>query len=319
MYRLYNLSLRQSHHIHIRHFSAPPRTKLQAYLALTRWHAPIGSILLYIPCAQSILLAATVNTTPLLPTLGMLGLFGTGAVVMRSAGCVINDLWDRDLDRKVTRTAQRPIAAGEITVPEAITFLGGLLTVGLAVLTQLNAYSIVLGASSLALVVVYPLMKRITYVPQLVLGIAFNWGALLGYPALIGVQDWSIVLPLYASGVSWTILYDTIYAHQDIKGDKEAGIKSTALLFNEKTKPVLSILAIAQFALLADLGVALDLGAGYWSGNVLAAAYTAHMIKALDIKNPKDCGEWFKKSQIVGWLVAAGIGIEYARSLFQDS
>jgi 4-hydroxybenzoate polyprenyltransferase len=166
----------------------------------------------------------------------MLGLFGVGAVIMRGAGCTINDLWDKDLDNKVTpteidkltkvsRTKSRPLAAGDLTAFQAVTFLAGQLSIGLAVLTQLNWYSIFLGASSLSLVVTYPLFKRITYWPQFVLGmtlesvdigLAFNWGALLGWPALLGgdMMNWAVVLPLYASGILWTLAYDTIYAHQ---------------------------------------------------------------------------------------------------------
>lgn len=245
----------------------------------------------------------------------MLCLFGAGAFVMRSAGCVINDLWDRDLDKQVERTAARPIASGEIAVTEAVVFLGGLLSIGLGVLTQLNLYSIVLGAASMMLVVVYPLMKRVTYLPQLVLGLAFNWGALLGYPALVGFQDWSAVLPLYSAGIAWTLIYDTIYAHQDIKDDRHIGIKSTALLFGDATKPVLCVLSIAQFAPLTYLAIDHSLGPGFWLGSGLGLAYTVRILYLLDIKDVKGCGEWFRKSQIVGWLIALGLGADYLHDL----
>lgn len=153
----------------------------------------------------------------------LLALFGIGAVVMRGAGCTINDLADRDIDNKVARTVDRPITSGKVSVKQAIAFLGGQLSAGLAVLLSLNNYrfdfflshpSIVLGASSLFLVVVYPFMKRITYWPQIVLGLAFNWGTLLGYSAAKGFCDWSVTIPLYIAGISWTLVYDTIYAHQ---------------------------------------------------------------------------------------------------------
>lgn len=291
------------------------RSKFSEYLALTRFHAPVGSVLLFLPCAQSILLAADLNSIDPLDTAKMLILFGTGAFVMRSAGCVINDLWDRDLDKQVSRTALRPIASGEISVPEAIVFLGGLLSVGLGILTQLNLYSIVLGAASMGLVVVYPLMKRVTYLPQLVLGLAFNWGALLGYPALVNVQDWSAVLPLYTAGISWTLIYDTIYAHQDIKDDRQVGIKSTALLFGDSTKQILSALTIGQFGSLAYLGATQDLGPVFWTGGAMAFAYTARILYSLDIKDVKGCGVWFKRSQFVGWLIAFGLGGEYLQHL----
>ncbi|CAD6992812.1 unnamed protein product [Ceratitis capitata] len=150
------------------------------------------------------------------PDWKMLGLFATGALIMRGAGCTINDLWDKDIDAKVERTPQ--------------------LSLGLLVLLQLNWQSIVLGASSLGLVITYPLMKRITYWPQLVLGMAFNWGALLGWCATQGAVNWEACLPLYLSGICWTIVYDTIYAHQDKFDDIQIGVKSTALRFGENTK-----------------------------------------------------------------------------------
>ncbi|CCG84933.1 protein of unknown function [Taphrina deformans PYCC 5710] len=294
------------------------RSKLAAYLALTRFHAPVGSTLLFLPCAQSTLLAGVLTHADPPSTLKLLALFGTGAFVMRSAGCVINDLWDRNLDKKVSRTALRPIASGELSVIEGIVFLGGLLSLGLGVLTQLNVYSIILGASSMSLVIVYPLMKRVTYLPQLVLGLAFNWGALLGYPALVGTQDWSAVLPLYASGICWTMIYDTIYAHQDISDDRKVGIKSTALLFGDNTKPILSMLSVGQFGALAYIGSAFELGAGFWAGSAAALFYTARMVYLLDIKDIPGCGAWFRKSQYVGWLIAAGLGLEYSRELLGE-
>lgn len=290
------------------------RSKLQAYAALIRLQAPVGTTLLFLPCAQSILLAASQTGASASSTAGMLALFSTGAFLMRSAGCVINDLWDQDLDKQVSRTATRPIASGEISPREAFLFTGGLLSGGLLVLTQLNTYSIVLGAASMGLVVVYPLMKRVTYLPQLVLGLAFNWGALLGYPALAGVQAWDAVLPLYTAGISWTLIYDTIYAHQDARDDVKAGIKSTALLFGRDTTKVLSMLAIAQFGSLAYLSHVCDLGVGFATGSTLAAAYTAVMLAKLDIDDEAGCGRWFRRSQYVGWLIAGGLAVDYIAS-----
>lgn len=234
---------------------------------------------------------------------------------MRSAGCVINDVWDRNLDRAVARTATRPLASGEVTLPEAGVVLTTLLAGGLAVLTQFNVYTILLGASSMALVVIYPAMKRVTYVPQLVLGLAFNWGALLGYPALMGHQDWSVVVPLYVSGVVYTIIYDTIYAHQDASDDRKVGIKSTALLFGDNTKSVLSMLTVLQYAALAQVGVTSDLGVLFWTGGVLSLLYTARMIYKVNINNTQSCAKWFKSSQNIGWLIVAGLSGEYLASV----
>ncbi|XP_043304041.1 4-hydroxybenzoate polyprenyltransferase, mitochondrial isoform X4 [Cervus elaphus] len=184
---------------------------LQPYLRLMRLDKPIGTWLLYLPCTWSIGLAADPGC---LPDWYMLSLFGTGAVLMRGAGCTINDMWDQDFDKKVTRTASRPIAAGDISTFQSFVFLGGQLTLALGILLCLNYYSIALGAASLLLVITYPLMKRITYWPQLALGLTFNWGALLGWSAIKGSCDPSVCLPLYFSGIMWTLIYDTIYAHQ---------------------------------------------------------------------------------------------------------
>lgn len=222
---------------------------IKPYMALSRIDKPIGTWLLYWPCAWSIVLAShTLGlpfTTPLFYTL----LFGVGAIVMRGAGCTINDMWDVKMDRMVERTRTRPLAAGDITQFQALCFLGVQLNAGLAVLVNLNLYSIFLGASSLGVVVLYPLMKRVTYWPQLVLGFAFNWGAMLGWSAVAGAVDWAVVLPLYAGSIFWTLVYDTIYAHQDKSDDVHAGVKSTALLFADKTKPVLSAFSAATIGL----------------------------------------------------------------------
>lgn len=225
--------------------------RIQPYLALSRIDKPIGTWLLYWPCAWSIVLASHTLGLPFATPLFYTLLFGVGAVVMRGAGCTINDMWDVKMDRMVERTKDRPLAAGEITQFQALCFLGVQLSAGLAVLVNLNLYSIVLGASSLSVVVLYPLMKRVTYWPQLVLGFAFNWGAMLGWSAVAGAVDWSVVLPLYAGSIFWTLIYDTIYAHQDKQDDVHAGVKSTALLFGDNTKRFLSVFSTATIALFA--------------------------------------------------------------------
>ncbi|SPO24635.1 related to COQ2 -para-hydroxybenzoate--polyprenyltransferase [Ustilago trichophora] len=248
---------------------------IKPYLALTRIDKPIGTWLLYWPCAWSIVLAShtlgLAFTTPLFYTM----LFGVGAIVMRGAGCTINDMWDVKMDRMVERTKTRPLASGDITQFQALCFLGIQLSIGLAVLVNLNLYSIALGASSLGVVVLYPLMKRITYWPQLVLGFAFNWGAMLGWSAVAGTVDWSVVLPLYAGSIFWTLVYDTIYAHQDKTDDVHAGVKSTALLFGEKTRPVLSAFSagtIGLFAYSASKAIPPAIGAAPTAADVLAPA-----------------------------------------------
>lgn len=185
--------------------------KVRPYAHLARLDKPIGTWLLAWPCMWSITLAASPGH---LPDMKMLTLFGCGAFLLRGAGCTINDLLDRDIDTKVERTKSRPIASGALTPFQGVSFLGLQLLLGLGILLQLNNYSRMLGASSLLLVFSYPLMKRITFWPQAFLGLTFNWGALLGWSAVRGSLDPVVVLPLYVSGVFWTLVYDTIYAHQ---------------------------------------------------------------------------------------------------------
>ncbi|XP_019507698.1 PREDICTED: 4-hydroxybenzoate polyprenyltransferase, mitochondrial [Hipposideros armiger] len=277
---------------------------LQPYLRLMRLDKPIGTWLLYLPCTWSIALAAEPGC---FPDWYMLSLFGTGAVLMRGAGCTINDMWDRDYDKKVIRTASRPIAAGDISTFQSFVFLGGQLTLALGVLLCLNYYSIALGAASLLLVITYPLMKRITYWPQLVLGLTFNWGALLGWSAIKGSCDPSVCLPLYFSGIMWTLIYDTIYAHQDKRDDALIGIKSTALLFCDNTKQWLSGFSVAMLGALSLVGVNAGQTAPYYTALAAVGAHLAHQIYSLDIHRPEDCWDKFASNRTIGLMVFSGI------------
>ena len=214
-------------------------------LQLARVDKPIGTLLLFMPCAWSLQMALyatlvqnnTILSSELMAKFGVsLALFAVGSWAMRSAGCVINDLWDSRIDRQVARTQTRPLAARLLTKGQAIGFLGGLLTVGLSVLLQFNVLTIQIGLLSILPVIVYPYMKRVTYWPQAVLGLTFNWGALLGFPALTGTFTPTISVPLYLAGFGWTLIYDTIYAHQDKVDDQRIGVFSTALRFGPSTK-----------------------------------------------------------------------------------
>ncbi|XP_051026350.1 4-hydroxybenzoate polyprenyltransferase, mitochondrial [Acomys russatus] len=277
---------------------------LQPYLRLMRLDKPIGTWLLYLPCTWSIGLAAEPGC---FPDWYMLSLFGTGAILMRGAGCTINDMWDRDFDKKVIRTASRPIASGDISTFHSFVFLGGQLTLALGVLLCLNYYSIVMGAASLLLVVTYPLMKRITFWPQLVLGLTFNWGALLGWSAIKGSCDPSVCLPLYFSGVMWTLIYDTIYAHQDKKDDALIGLKSTALLFRENTKQWLSGFGVAMLGALSLAGANSGQTVPYYAAVAAVGAHLAHQIYTVDIHRPEDCWDKFTSNRTVGILLFLGI------------
>jgi 4-hydroxybenzoate polyprenyltransferase len=240
--------------------------------------------------------------------MSMLAVFGAGALLMRGAGCTINDLWDRDIDGKVARTKLRPLASGALQPRHAIGFLAAQLTAGLGVLLQLNYNSILLGAASLPLVVIYPLMKRYTNWPQLVLGLAFNWGALLGWVAVRDVADLSVMLPLYAAGVSWTIVYDTIYALQDTRDDRKLGLKSTALHFGDNFRPILSGFSAITIGSLAVAGYNAGCGTIFTSlACVGGAAHLAWQISTVDATRVGDCAKKFIANKWFGALVFAAI------------
>src|SRR6202163_4397139 len=234
------------------------------YLRLSRLDRPIGSWLLLMPCWWSAALAAAV-ARDLKPLPLTIALFFVGAFVMRGAGCTWNDITDRDLDARVERTRSRPIPAGQVSVTQALVFLVAQALIGFAVLMQFNRFAVWTGIASLLIVAVYPFMKRITWWPQIVLGLAFSWGALMGFAVTLGRIDATALL-LYAGSIAWVIGYDTIYAHQDAEDDALIGIKSTALLFGARTKPALMVFYALAVVL---IGVAMGLaGAGLaaWIG-----------------------------------------------------
>ncbi|RDB22624.1 4-hydroxybenzoate polyprenyltransferase, mitochondrial [Hypsizygus marmoreus] len=288
----------------------PP--KIQPYLYLTRIDKPIGTLLLFYPCAWSITMASYALELPVTTPLTYISLFGLGALVMRGAGCTINDMWDKNLDKAVARTRERPLARGDITYGQAVVFLGAQLTAGLGVLTQLNWYSILLGASSLSVVAIYPLMKRMTYWPQAVLGLAFNWGALLGWSAVAGSVDWSVCLPLYAGGVCWTLVYDSIYAHQDKSDDVHAGIRSTALLFGEHTRPILSGLSFSTIALISYAGYLNAHGPSFYLGVGLASMQLARVLYRTNFDNRPSCWKGFVGCGWSGFWIWMGALGDYA-------
>lgn len=283
--------------------AAAPK-QIQPYLKLVRLDKPIGTWLLFWPCSWSIASAAPPGC---FPDLYMLALFGTGALIMRGAGCTINDMWDRDIDAKVSRTADRPLVNGDVSMKQAWVFLAGQLSMGLVVLLQMDWNTVILGASSLGLVVTYPLMKRFTYWPQLVLGFTFNWGALLGYSAIKGYVDLPVCLPLYVAGICWTIIYDTIYAHQDRKDDLLLGIKSTAIKFDKDTKIWLSTFAATMISSLITSGVMNHQTLPYYAAVSLVAGHLTSQIATLNIDNPADCASKFISNAQVGFILFCGV------------
>ena len=226
------------------------------FAQLARWERPIGWWLLMWPCWWSLMLAVGTGDVPglsaqaALPVLVCLALFMLGAVAMRGAGCTYNDLVDQDIDDQVARTRSRPLPSGRVTRNQAMVFLVAQALAGLVILLQFNRFTVALGCLSLVTVVIYPFMKRITWWPQLFLGLAFSWGALMGWPAWTG-QLGLAPLALYLGSIFWVIGYDTIYAHQDIEDDALVGVKSTARLFGENTKTALIVLYGAAWLLFA--------------------------------------------------------------------
>ncbi|EFP91199.2 uncharacterized protein PGTG_16390 [Puccinia graminis f. sp. tritici CRL 75-36-700-3] len=291
--------------------------RIEPYLALSRVRAPIGAALLFLPCGSSLALAASSAAVSPQFLIAQTCLFGLGAFVMRGAGCTINDLWDRSIDQKVSRTQLRPLASGALSPANAIGWLGLQLSIGLAILLQLNIYSILLGASSLSLVIIYPLMKRITYWPQFVLGLAFNWGALLGSSAILGQTDWKVSIPLYVGHICWTIVYDTIYAQQDKKSDVLAGVKSTALLFGARPVPILAGFSTAFVGFTALSGFMNGCGIPFYSLAVIAPAiHLAHLLANLQPDSPSACHSSFIASAITGSLVWVGCLLDYCTRFF---
>jgi 4-hydroxybenzoate polyprenyltransferase len=275
------------------------------YLRLARFDRPIGSWLLLMPCLWSAALAAGVaHDLSRLPL--FCALFFVGSFVMRGAGCTWNDITDRDLDDKVERTRSRPIPAGQVTAKQAAVFMVLLCLIGLAVLLQFNHFAILTGIASLIIVAAYPFMKRITYWPQVVLGLAFSWGALMGFAGTFARLD-LMAFVLYAGSIAWVIGYDTIYAHQDAEDDLMVGIKSTALLFGENTKPALLLFYGLAVTL---IGCALGLAGAGWAAWIGLAAFSAHLIQQivrLDIRNSPLCLKLFKSNRDAGLLLFAGL------------
>jgi len=278
------------------------------YLELARLDRPIGTWLLLLPGWWALALAPLAEPTASSPwpDWRLLLLFALGALVMRGAGCTYNDIVDRDFDARVARTAGRPLPSGRVSLRQALLFLAAQLLVGLAILLLLHPYAIALGAASLALVFSYPFMKRVTWWPQAWLGLTFNWGALLGWAAATGGLDWP-ALALYLGGLAWTLVYDTIYAHQDREDDALIGVRSTALRFGRATRPIVAGFALLTLAGWGAAGWLAAVAWPYWLGLGAAALSLAWQIATLDIDDPAGCKKRFQSNKWTGLLLFAGI------------
>ncbi len=276
---------------------------MKNYLKLIRIDKPIGTWLLFLPCLFGLALVSKNHNTDIIY---FAGLFFIGSFLMRSSGCIINDIWDRNFDKKVERTKNRPIASGEISVRNAAIFLIILLSLSLLILLQFNLPTIILGFVSLAFVAFYPSMKRLTFYPQIFLGLTFNLGILFASMAVLGKITLASFL-LYAANIIWTIIYDTIYGYQDLEDDLKIGVKSTAIKFGKNPQRILLSLTAIYFLLLILVGIIDNLKFSYFPLIILAAAHLSCQIKTCNFSDGKNCLKKFKSNFWVGIIVLIAI------------
>ena len=287
---------------------------LKPYLRLARIERPIGWWLLLLPCWWSAALAAIAKGQPYPDPLHCL-LFLIGAVAMRGAGCTYNDIVDRDLDTRVERTRQRPLPSGQITLKGALAFLVLQGLVGLVVLLQFNGFAIATGFASLGIVALYPFMKRFFWMPQIVLGLAFAWGALMGWAAAFGTLSWAPIL-LYLGSIAWVVGYDTIYALQDIEDDEIAGIKSSARFFGERVKLgvgicyALTILFVTAAFVLANADPMSRLGLASYAGLALFALHLGWQVARIDRGDGAGALRLFRSNRDAGLILFAAMTLD---------
>ena len=287
------------------------KTTLKTFLELIRIKQSIGSALLILPCFFAIALIYKTNPDIAISKLIFTTiLFIVGAFLIRSAGCIINDLLDKNLDKKVERTKNRPLACKKISTKKALFFLVILLFLGLMILIQFNYQTIIGGFVALGLIMTYPLMKRITYFPQIFLGITFNFGIILAGLALNSSISFGLII-LYLACISWTFLYDTIYGFQDIEDDLRIGIKSSAVLFFKKNsnnpKKSLYKIAIITTLFFIMLGVLEELSLSYFLLMIFSGLLILYKILKCDLKKPAECLKFFKENLWFGILFLTAI------------
>lgn len=276
---------------------------MRPYGRLARWDRPIGTWLLMLPCWWSAALGSGQNWPNLI---GWMALFAIGALAMRGAGCTWNDIVDRKIDARVERTRGRPLPAGEVKLRDAVVWMALQSLVGVAILFKLNKAAGGIALLSVAIIAIYPTMKRFTSWPQAVLGLAFNWGALVGYAAVTGTLSWATVA-LYWGGVAWTLVYDTIYAMQDQRDDSIVGVRSTARRFGDKPRRWLALFAGVALLFWAAAGYLAHLQPIYFVGIALIALHFAWQIAFVKPDDPADCLAKFKSNAHVGLVLTAAI------------
>lgn len=280
---------------------------MRPYGRLARWDRPIGTWLLLFPCWWALAFSAPLTRTHGAGALAWLMLlFAIGAGAMRGVGCTWNDFLDRDVDARVERTRNRPLPAGEATVRQALVWLVVQAAIGAVILFSFSPFAIMVGLASLLVVAVYPLMKRVTSWPQVVLGLAFNWGALLGW-AVTQDRIAAASIALYLGGVAWTLVYDTIYAMQDQRDDAIVGVRSTARRFQAHPQIWLTVFAVLTVIGFGLTGWLTDIGALYYVALAAVAAHLTWQIATMKPHDPADCLHKFRANRFIGWLLLAGI------------
>lgn len=286
------------------------------YAELLRLEKPVGTALLLIPSLWGITMASYSIHADLSTFLYATSLFSIGALVMRGAGCIINDMLDKDLDSKVLRTVERPIASGRISNSQALIFLASQLSIGLVVLVSLPFDCFYIGALSIPFISTYPLFKRFTYYPQVMISICFSWGCLLGFPAVGAPLNLAIAAPLFFSNFCWSMIYDSIYAHQDKEFDKAAGVKSTALVWKDKTRPIINTIFGAQVASFFMAGFVNGMGPGFYTMGAYGFYRLLTKMNQTNLDDPKSCWFFFTDNVKTGLFLWAGILIDYLLLIF---
>lgn len=283
---------------------------VQPYIYLMRLDRPIGIWLLLLPGWWSILLAGQSVSASFSTVLYVLLAFLLGAIAMRGAGCVINDLWDKNIDMQVERTAKRPLAAGDLTSMQAIQLLLGLLFFGFVILITLSEMTIILGLLTIPMIISYPLFKRFTYWPQVALGLTFNFGALMGWSAISGDVSWAAFC-LYVSCFFWTIGYDTVYAHQDKEDDAIVGVKSTALKLGDASKKWVSGFYGTAFVFLLLAFLLAQVSIIAYLGLMAVAAHMVWQMRVWELDDPASGLRVFKSNRDLGFIVLCAIILGY--------
>jgi 4-hydroxybenzoate polyprenyltransferase len=280
--------------------------ELNLFIELIRLKKPIGFMLLFWPCAWGLTIAYNFQNSLNLYFFYII-LFFLGSVLMRSAGCIVNDIFDRDFDKKVLRTKSRPIASGRITVKVAILYSCILCLLAFLVLLNFNYFTIILALGSMPLAFTYPLMKRLTYWPQLFLGVTFNYGLILGWTAVHGRIDF-VPLIFYVGAIFWTLGYDTVYGYQDIKDDEIIGLKSTSIKFKNKAKQFLITCYLVLILILIIIGYMMSFSKYYYFFLIIPFIHLfVYQLKIFDHNSPENCLKAFKSNNLFGLIVLLNI------------